>query len=54
VTASTAINMIEIQGDVLLKASDRLQACFAKAFLNLMVTRLGAANRRLLLLEGSK
>jgi serine/threonine protein kinase len=54
VTASTAINMIEIQGDGLLKASDRLQACFAKAFLNLMVTRLGAANRRLLLLEGSK
>ena len=54
VTASTAINMIEIHGDSLLKASDRLQACFAKAFLNLMVARLGAANRRLLLLESNK
>lgn len=54
VTASTAINLIEIQGDSLQQASDRLQSCFAKAFLNLMVTRLGAANRRLLLLESNK
>jgi serine/threonine protein kinase len=47
VTASTVISLIEIQGDSLLHASDRLQACFAKAFLNLMVTRLSAANQRL-------
>ncbi len=51
VTASSAINLIEIHGDFLLKASDRLQSCFAKAFLNLMVARLAAANRRMLLLE---
>lgn len=54
VTAISAVNLIEIQGDALLQASDRLQACFAKAFLNLMVARLGAANRRLLLLESNK
>lgn len=54
VTSSTAANLIQIQGDALLQASDRLQACFAKAFLNLMVARLGAANRRLLLLESNK
>ena len=47
VTASTAISLIEVDGDALLKASDRLQACFAKAFLNLMVARLDAANQRL-------
>ncbi len=51
VTASTAINLIEIHGESLLQASDRLQSCFAKAFLNLMVARLAAANRRMLLLE---
>lgn len=54
VTASSEVNMIEIHGGSLLQASDRLQACFAKAFLNLMVARLGAANRRLLLLESNK
>lgn len=54
VTARTAISMIEVHGDSLLKASDRLQACFAKAFLNLMVARLGATNRRLMALEGKK
>jgi len=54
VTASTGINLIEIPGDSLLPASDSLQSCFAKAFLNLMVARLGAANRRLLLLESNK
>lgn len=54
VTASTEVKLIEINGDALLQASDRLQACFAKAFLNLMVARLGAANRRLLLLESNK
>ena len=51
VTANTALNLIEVHGDALLQASDRLQSCFAKAFLNLMVARLAAANRRLLLLE---
>ncbi|HUX92019.1 MAG TPA: serine/threonine-protein kinase [Gallionellaceae bacterium] len=54
VSASTTINLIEIHGDSLQQASDRLQSCFAKAFLNLMVSRLGAANRRLLLLESNK
>ena len=47
VTASAAISLIEVDGDALLQASDRLQACFAKAFLNLMVARLDAANQRL-------
>lgn len=54
VTASTTLNMIEIQGDSLHKASDRLQACFAKAFLNIMVARLSATNQRLLILNGKK
>jgi serine/threonine protein kinase len=54
VAASTALNIIEIQGDALLQASDRLQACFAKAFLNIMVARLNATNQRLLMLEGKK
>lgn len=53
VTAITAINLIEMHGDSLLQASDRLQSCFAKAFLNLLVTRLAAANRRMLLLESN-
>lgn len=51
VTAGTPIKLIAIHGDALLQASDRLQSCFAKAFLNLMVSRLAGANRRLLLLE---
>jgi hypothetical protein len=54
VTASTALSLIEIEGESLLKASDRLQACFAKAFLNIMVSRLIATNQRLLRLEGKK
>jgi len=54
VTASSAINLIEIHGDSLLQASDRLQSCFAKAFLNILVARLGAANRKLLLAESNK
>ena len=53
VTAITAINLIEMHGDSLLQASDRLQSCFAKAFLNLLVARLAAANRRMLLLESN-
>jgi serine/threonine protein kinase len=52
VSASTPLSMIEIHGDSLLKASDRLQACFAKAFLNIMVARLTATNKKLLALEG--
>lgn len=54
VTASSAINLIEIHGDSLLQASDRLQSCFAKSFLNIMVARLSAANRKLLLAESNK
>ena len=54
VTASSVINLIEIHGDSLLQASDRLQSCFAKAFLNILVARLGAANRKLLLAESNK
>ncbi len=54
VTARTALNVIEIHGDSLLHASDRLQACFAKAFLNIMVARITASNQRLLMLEGKK
>jgi serine/threonine protein kinase len=52
VTARTPLSVIEIHGDSLLQASDRLQACFAKAFLNIMVARTSAANQRLLMLEG--
>lgn len=53
VRASTAVNLIEVHGNALLKASDRLQACFAKAFLNMLVARLSAANRRMLALEST-
>ena len=54
VTASTTINMIEIHGDSLVQASDRLQSCFAKAFLNIMIARLNASNRKMLSLENIK
>jgi serine/threonine protein kinase len=54
VTARTSLSLIEIHGDSLLQASDRLQACFAKAFLNIMVARISATNQRLLMLEGKK
>lgn len=54
VTATSDINLIEIQGDALVVASDRLQSCFAKAFVNLMVARLNTANKKLLDLEGKK
>lgn len=54
VTACTAVNLLEINGDSLLVASDRLQSCFAKAFLNIMIARLNASNRKLLLLESNK
>ena len=52
VTAKTSLNLIEINGDSLHKASDRLQACFAKAFLNIMVAKLTATNQKLLILGG--
>jgi eukaryotic-like serine/threonine-protein kinase len=48
VTAASKLHLIEIQGDALIEASDRLQSRFAKAFLNLMVNRLNATNRKLL------
>ncbi len=54
VTARTNLNLIEFQGDSLIQASDRLQSCFAKAFLNIMVARISATNQRLLMLEGKK
>jgi len=54
VTARTNLSLIEIHGDALIQASDRLQACFAKAFLNIMVARITAANQRLLLLGAKK
>ena len=48
VTATTEIDMIMIEGDSLRVASDGLQASFAKAFLNLMISRVKEADRRLL------
>ncbi len=54
VTAKTPLNLIEINGDSLHKASDRLQACFAKAFLNIMVAKLTATNQKLLTLGGKQ
>jgi len=54
VTAQTHLSVLEIQGDFLLQASDRLQTCFAKAFLNIMVARISATNQRLLMLESKK
>ena len=54
-TVSTLSNMklIEIDEAVLLQASNGFQACFAKAFLNLMVARLGAAYQKVSLLENT-
>jgi len=54
VTARTPVKLLEVNGEALLLASDRLQACFAKAFLNLMVVRLAAANRLMLLHESNR
>ena len=48
VTAVTKMQIIMIEGDSLKNASDGLQASFAKAFLNLMITRIKDADRRLL------
>ena len=49
----TDVKLVEIDESSLLHASSGFQASFAKAFLNLMVTRLGAAYQRMSLLEGT-
>ena len=53
VTTLTELKLIEIDESSLLQASSGFQACFAKAFLNLMVTRLGAAYQRMTMLENT-
>lgn len=53
VTTLTDLKLIEIDESALLQASNSFQACFAKAFLNLMVTRLGAAYQRMSMLEST-
>ena len=54
VTASSSVNLVKIDGDALLQSSDRLQSCFAKVFLNILIARLNTANRKLLLLQDKK
>ena len=49
----TDIKLVEIDEAALLQASSSFQASFAKAFLNLMVTRLGAAYQRVTVLENT-
>lgn len=49
----TNIKLVEIDEASLLQASSGFQASFAKAFLNLMVTRLGAAYLRVTALENT-
>lgn len=51
VTALTTMNVVEIEELSLLQASNGFQACFAKAFLNLMVSRLGSAYQKISSLE---
>lgn len=53
VTSLSATKLIEIDETSLLQASNNFQASFAKAFLNLMVTRLGTAYQRMSLLENT-
>jgi hypothetical protein len=48
VIALTNMRLIEIQGDSLKLASDALQASFAKAFLNVLISRIKDTDRRLL------
>ena len=48
VRAVSDMRMIMIEGESLQHASDGLQASFAKAFLNLMITRIKDTDRRLL------
>ncbi len=53
VTTLAELKLIEIDESSLLQASSGFQASFAKAFLNLMVTRLGLAYQRVTLLENT-
>ena len=53
VTTLTEMRLIEIDEASLLHASNGFQASFAKAFLNLMVTRLGAAYQKMSSLEST-
>jgi serine/threonine protein kinase len=48
VQAITPLRLIMVEGAALQHASDGLQAAFAKAFLNLMISRIGETDRRLL------
>lgn len=49
----TDMRLVELDESSLLQSSNGFQASFAKAFLNLMVTRLGAAYQRMSQLEGT-
>lgn len=51
VATLTEMKLIEIDDTALLQSSNSFQASFAKAFLNLMVARLGAAYQRVTTLE---
>jgi HD-like signal output (HDOD) protein/tRNA A-37 threonylcarbamoyl transferase component Bud32 len=53
VTTLSGAKLIELEESSLLHASNGFQASFAKAFLNLMVSRLGAAYQRVSLLENT-
>lgn len=53
VTAITPLKIVEINEDALLNSSGNFQASFAKAFLNLMVIRLGSAYQRVSMLENT-
>lgn len=48
VTAVSNLSLIKIEGESLRHTSDGLQASFARAFLNLMITRIRDTDRRLL------
>jgi serine/threonine protein kinase/HD-like signal output (HDOD) protein len=51
VSAIAPIKLVEIDDTALLQASEGFQACFAKAFLNLIVARLGSAYQKISMLE---
>jgi putative nucleotidyltransferase with HDIG domain len=53
VTAISALKYVEISEESLLQSSNNFQASFAKAFLNLMVTRLSVAYQRVSTLENT-
>ncbi len=53
VTTITDMKLIELDETALLQASNGFQACFAKAFLNLIVARLGAAYQKVTTLEST-